>query len=101
MRVRPDLGETHLELARYYFQAGDSTTGHVTSCVIARRTLPNKFRSDLNSGPNHDNRPKPLGRCARQFPKGEANWTHATVRPHLAQGDVFLRCAATESANNS
>jgi serine/threonine protein kinase/thioredoxin-like negative regulator of GroEL len=40
LRVRPDLGEAHLELARYYFlgsdfyRAGDELT-------VARRTLPN------------------------------------------------------------
>jgi len=45
LRVRPDLGETHLELARYYFIAAagglsdfDRARDEVT---IARRTLPN------------------------------------------------------------
>jgi eukaryotic-like serine/threonine-protein kinase len=40
LRVRPDLGESHLELARYYFQAGDYDRAR-DELVIARRTLPN------------------------------------------------------------
>jgi len=40
LRVRPDLGEAHLELARYYFQAGDYDRAR-DELVIARRTLPN------------------------------------------------------------
>src|SRR6266536_2990528 len=46
LRVRPDLGEAHLELARYYFYAGILTdTGDFDRAgdelAIARRTLPN------------------------------------------------------------
>ena len=51
MRVRPDLAETHLALARYYFNASFSTSGTpmYTSnfdrareeLTIARRKLPN------------------------------------------------------------
>jgi serine/threonine protein kinase/Tfp pilus assembly protein PilF len=49
-RLRPDLGETHLALARYYFYAGFSPTGGVDAAsfdrareelAIARRKLPN------------------------------------------------------------
>jgi TolB-like protein len=40
LRVRPDFGEAHLELARYYFQAGDYDRAR-DELVIARRTLPN------------------------------------------------------------
>jgi TolB-like protein/Tfp pilus assembly protein PilF len=44
VRVRPDLGEAHLELARYYYIA-DLWTGDFDRArdelVIARRTLPN------------------------------------------------------------
>jgi serine/threonine-protein kinase len=40
LRVRPDLGEAHLELARYYFYAGDFDRAR-DELVIARRTLPN------------------------------------------------------------
>jgi TolB-like protein/Tfp pilus assembly protein PilF len=40
LRVRPDLGEAHLELARYYFQAGDYDRAR-DELVIARRILPN------------------------------------------------------------
>jgi tetratricopeptide (TPR) repeat protein len=54
LRVRPDLGETHLALARYYFHAGFSSTGRAPGGIytgnfdrareeltIARRKLPN------------------------------------------------------------
>jgi tetratricopeptide (TPR) repeat protein len=55
LRVRPDLGETHLELARYYFCAGFSAAGPGApggfntgnfdrareELTIARRKLPN------------------------------------------------------------
>jgi serine/threonine protein kinase/tetratricopeptide (TPR) repeat protein len=44
VRVRPDLGEAHLELARYYYYVGIDT-GDLDrvrdELVIARRTLPN------------------------------------------------------------
>ena len=44
MRVRPDLGEAHLELARYYYYAnlriGDFDRAR-DELAIARRTLPN------------------------------------------------------------
>jgi TolB-like protein len=44
LRVRPDLGEAHLELARYYYSAnlhtGDFDQAR-DELVIARRTLPN------------------------------------------------------------
>jgi serine/threonine protein kinase len=40
LRVHPDLGEAHLELARYYFQAGDYNRAR-DELVVARRTLPN------------------------------------------------------------
>jgi TolB-like protein/Tfp pilus assembly protein PilF len=43
-RVRPDLGEAHLELARYYYYAGIDTGDFDRvreELVIARRTLPN------------------------------------------------------------
>jgi tetratricopeptide (TPR) repeat protein len=44
LRIRPDLGEAHLELARYYFYAGIHTGDFDRArdeLVIARRTLPN------------------------------------------------------------
>ncbi len=51
VRVRPDLGETHLALARYYFNASFSATGAPINTAnfdrareeltIARRNLPN------------------------------------------------------------
>jgi TolB-like protein len=44
LRVRPDLGEAHLELARYYFYAGISTNNYDRAreeLAIVRRKLPN------------------------------------------------------------
>jgi TolB-like protein len=40
LRIRPDLGETHRELAFYYFHTGDFDRAH-DELTIARRTLPN------------------------------------------------------------
>src|SRR5438132_387115 len=40
LRLRPDLGETHLELARYYFYAREFDRAH-DELAVARRTLPN------------------------------------------------------------
>jgi eukaryotic-like serine/threonine-protein kinase len=40
LRVHPDFGEAHLELARYYFCAGDFDRAR-DELTIARRTLPN------------------------------------------------------------
>jgi TolB-like protein/predicted Ser/Thr protein kinase len=44
LRIRPDLGEAHLELARYYYLANLQTSDFERArdeLVIARRTLPN------------------------------------------------------------
>jgi tetratricopeptide (TPR) repeat protein len=44
LRIRPDLGEAHLELARYYYLANLHTSDFERArdeLVIARRTLPN------------------------------------------------------------
>jgi eukaryotic-like serine/threonine-protein kinase len=44
LRVRPDLGEAHLELARYYFEAGVLTNNYDRAreeLAIVRRKLPN------------------------------------------------------------
>jgi tetratricopeptide (TPR) repeat protein len=44
VRVRPDLGEAHLELARYYFYAGNLTNNYDRAreeLAIVRRKLPN------------------------------------------------------------
>src|SRR5438445_4303549 len=44
LRLRPDLGETHLELARYYFYAREFDRAH-DELAVARRTLPNDSRA--------------------------------------------------------
>jgi TolB-like protein/thioredoxin-like negative regulator of GroEL len=50
LRVRPDLGEAHLELARYYFEAGVLTNNYDRAreeLVIVRRKLPNNSEALL------------------------------------------------------
>ncbi len=49
MQVRPDLGEAHLELARYYFYASDLDRAH-DELTVARRTLPNDSEALLIAG---------------------------------------------------
>ena len=63
LRVRPDLGEAHLELARYYFYAGDHTGDFDRAreeLTIARRKLPNDSEAPFYRGPDRSP-PKPLG----------------------------------------
>ncbi len=43
-RLRPDLGETHLELARYHFYAREFDRAH-DELAVASRTLPNDFEA--------------------------------------------------------
>jgi serine/threonine protein kinase/predicted Zn-dependent protease len=40
LRLRPDLGEVHRELARYYYSANDFGRAY-EELIVARRTLPN------------------------------------------------------------
>jgi TolB-like protein/Tfp pilus assembly protein PilF len=50
LRVRPDLGEAHLELARYYFEAGVLTNNYDRAreeLVIVRRKSPNNSEALL------------------------------------------------------
>src|SRR5262249_31430507 len=63
LRVRPDLGEAHLELARYYFYAAISTDPNDfdrarDELTIARRTLPNNSEAFVIAGKidRHQNR---------------------------------------------
>ena len=54
LRVRPDLGEAHLELARYYFLGGDFDRAR-DGLTVARRTLPNNSEA-LNIAARIDRR---------------------------------------------
>jgi TolB-like protein len=61
LRVRPDLGEAHLELARYYFYAGVPTNNYDRArdeLTIARRKLPNNAEALMIEGRigRHENR---------------------------------------------
>ena len=57
LRLRPDLGETHRELARYYFYADDYDRAY-DELAIARRTLPNDSEALFIAGriDRHKNR---------------------------------------------
>ena len=61
LRLRPDLGEAHLELARYYFYAGvftDDFDRARDELTIVRRTLPNNSEALALAGriDSHQNR---------------------------------------------
>jgi TolB-like protein/predicted Ser/Thr protein kinase len=61
LRVRPDLGEAHLELARYYFYAGVPTNNYDRvreELTIVRRKLPNNSEALMIEGRigRHENR---------------------------------------------
>jgi serine/threonine protein kinase/tetratricopeptide (TPR) repeat protein len=57
LRVRPDFGEAHLELARYYFYAGDYDRAR-DELTIARQKLPNNSEALVIEGriDRHQNR---------------------------------------------
>jgi tetratricopeptide (TPR) repeat protein len=57
LRLRPDLGEAHLERARYYFTTGDFDRAH-DELASARRTLPNDAEVMFMAGriDRHQNR---------------------------------------------
>ena len=109
LRVRPDLGETHLALARYYFCASFSATGAPIyagnfdrardELTIARRKLPNNPEALLIAAriDRHQN----VGTLRWPIFKRQTTSTHATVRSHSGSGRLILRCAATTSGNNS
>src|SRR5437667_8357085 len=61
LRVRPDLGEAHLELARYYFEAGVFIQDYDRArdeLAIVHRTLPNNSEALMIEGRigRHENR---------------------------------------------
>ena len=79
LRLRPDLAEGHLALARYYWLAPDSIIGvdrvayydrARDELAIVRRMLPNNAEALLIDADDRQ-APKSLGRFARQSPKGE------------------------------
>ena len=91
LRVRPDLGEAHLELARYYFYAGSPTlvisTGHVTSWLslaASYRTILRRFSLRPESIAA-----KTAGTMRSPISKRQANSTHATVRSQSIAGETY------------
>ncbi|PYI73336.1 MAG: hypothetical protein DMF02_01195, partial [Verrucomicrobia bacterium] len=104
LRVRPDLGEAHLELARYYFYAAIYTnTGDFDRArdelTIARRTLPNDSETLLIAAKidRHQNRWDSAVANLRKANELD----HATLRPDTGSEELILRCGATPSMNNS
>ena len=82
MRLRPDLGEAHLELARYYYYAnihtGDFQQAH-DELAIARRTLPNNSEA-IMTGARIDKRQNRWDDSLANFEKaGELDPRNAEV----------------------
>jgi len=73
LRLRPDLGEAHLELARYYFESGvfskDYTQARDELAIVSAK-LPNNAEALMIEAMigRHENR---CGRLTAQAPKGE------------------------------
>ncbi len=90
LRLRPDLGETHRELARYYFYANESDRAY-DELAVARRTLPNDSEALFIAGriDRHKNRWDAslanLRKASALDPRNEE------VTYHLAQDYRYLR----------
>jgi len=90
LRLRPDLGETHRELARYYFYANESDRAY-HELAVARRTLPNDSEALFIAGriDRHKNRWDAslanLRKASALDPRNEE------VTYHLAQDYRYLR----------
>src|SRR6266496_3134568 len=84
LRLRPDLGEGHRELARYYFSVHDFYRAH-DELTVARRTLPNDsevFRIAAETD-RHQNR---WGDALANFQRAsELDPRNSEVAYHLAQ----------------
>ena len=104
LRVRPDLGEAHLELARYYYYAAIFTdrNGYDRArdeLTIARRTLPNNSEAIMIAA-RIDKRQNRWDSSLAGFQKA----TELDPRDGEADGAAgrpIFRCAATKSGNNS
>jgi serine/threonine protein kinase/Tfp pilus assembly protein PilF len=90
LRLRPELGETHRELARYYFYANDYDRAY-DELAVARRTLPNDSEALFIAGriDRHKNRWDAslanLRKASALDPRNEE------VTYHLAQDYRYLR----------
>jgi hypothetical protein len=87
LRVRPDLSEAHLELARYYYYTNLHTSDFDRArdeLAIARRKLPNDSEA-LLIGARIDKRQNRWDASLANLQK-RASWIHATVRSHFISG---------------
>jgi TolB-like protein len=98
LRIRPDLGEAHLELARYYFYAGDFDRA-LDELTVARRKLPNNSEA-LYIAARIDRRQNRWDDAVANFQKAKDS-THATLRWHFGAGIRIVICVAITSSNNS
>jgi serine/threonine protein kinase/TolB-like protein/Flp pilus assembly protein TadD len=90
LRVRPDLAEAHLELARYYFYAGDFDRAG-DELTIARRTLPNNAEA-LKIGAQIDRRQNRWDASLAKFQKAsELDPRNIEVAWHLGQIYFYMR----------
>ena len=108
LRLRPDLAEGHLALARYYWIAPDGIIGVDRQAAydrardelaIVRRMLPNNAEALLIDAV--------IGRRQNRWDASLANLQKASEldpsngRSHSVSSRFILRCAATPSWNNS
>jgi serine/threonine-protein kinase len=93
-RVRPDLGEAHLELARYYYYANLHTSNFDRArdeLVIARRTLPNNSEA-IMIGARIDKRQNRWDASLANFQKAsELDPRNGEVRWRLGQTYLQMR----------
>jgi TolB-like protein len=94
VRLRPDLGEAHLELARYYYLAGihtgDFQRAH-DELAIARRTLPNNSEAIMTAA-RIDKRQNRWDDSLANFEKAaELDPSNAEVAYHLRRTLLEMR----------
>ena len=88
LRVRPNLGEAHLELARYYYHVGDFERAR-GELAVARRTLPNNVEALEIEGR--------IGRRQNGWDLGLANLKKASeLDPHNIEITHHLRVICFE-----
>jgi len=90
LRLRPDLGETHRELARYYFYADDYDRAY-DELAIARRTLPNDSEALFIAGRIDRHKNRWDASLANLRKASELDPRNEEVTYHLAQDYRYLR----------
>jgi len=109
-RVRPDLGEAHLELARYYYYANLHTSNFDRArdeLVIARRTLPNNSEA-IMIGARIDKRQNRWDASLANFQKaseldprnGEVGWRLGQTYFQLRRYSEFEQLITKDAASS-